>query len=347
MKVAAERAAAEAVAAARAAALETEAKAAHEAAAAAEERSRAIAKQRVLKAKQRRATLGAQRGAGDAGVPYARYGAGEHAPSMPLQVGDGVLLRDCPAPGYACWALVTRLDADALVVMRDLSRSLLKYTPPLRDHNGNPTNAANPACYGGGGDMGRAFAKAGGNGERGGGNGGRGGGNGERDASLKKPNMAPDGYTAENLCLPLRRSASGRWTLPQMSPEDVLFALPAEDYADLSFATEQPPDYTSYEVPETGAETGAEPHARLLVAARREISMWAASADDLGAALASLWPELQRGFALVPGRSGQREALPKWEPSFLAIPDVSSRSPSRRVSPAPFFSSDEVPFVGL
>ena len=94
-------------------------------------------------------------------------------------------------------------------------------------------------------------------------------------------------------------------------------------------------------------ETGAEPHARLLVAARREISMWAASADDLGAALASLWPELQRGFALMPGRSGQREALPNWEPSFLAIPDVSSRSPSRRVSPAPFFSSDEVPFVGL
>ena len=152
-----------------------------------------------------------------------------------------------------------------------------------------------------------------------------------------------DSLGAGNLCLPLRQNASGRWTLPLMSPEDVLFALPAEDYSDLSFATEQPPDYVSYEVPETGAE----PHARLLVAARREISMWAASADDLGAALTSLWPELQRGFALMPGRSGQREALPNWDPSLLAIPDVSSRSPSRRVSPAPFFSSDEVPFVGL
>ena len=239
---------------------------------------------------------------------------------------------------------MTRLDFDGLVVMRDLSRSVLKYMPPLRDHNGNPTNGTNPANHGGGGDMGRAFAKAGANSGRGGAVGGLGGLGGLGcPASLKKPNTAPDGYLAENLCLPLRQSASGRWTLPLMSPEDVLFALPAEDYSDLSFATEQPPDYVSYEVPETGAE----PHARLLVAARREISMWAASADDLGAALASLWPELQRGFALMPGRSGQREALPNWEPSFLAIPDVSSRSPSRRVSPAPFFSSDEVPFVGL
>lgn len=288
-----------------------------DAANAAEEKARQLVRNRALKAKQRHA----EKGSAGAYVHRVKYGAGETAPTIALVVGDAVLLRDCPAPGYACWAVVTRLEMEGPVVIRDLTRNVLRYTPPLRDHNGNATS--NHA----------ATSKAG--------TGGKGGG----QAALR----APEGYWAENLCLPLRCGGSG-WGLPMMGTEEVLFALPADDYSELDFDAERPPDYTSYERylasgAAAGEEADLEPHARMLVAARREITMWATTADDLGQALAALWPELQRGFGLIPGRA--RKELPSWEQSFLAIPDVGSRSPSRSTSGAasPFFSSEDTPFV--
>ena len=87
--------------------------------------------------------------------------------------------------------------------------------------------------------------------------------------------------------------------------------------------------------------------------------MWATGDEDLGAALSDLWPELQRGYAMLPERTGGAgqgagtgqgpgTRLPKWSPSFLAIPDAGSRSPSRMTSGAasPFFASEDQ-YIGL
>ena len=62
-----------------------------------------------------------------------------------------------------------------------------------------------------------------------------------------------------------------------------------------------------------------EPAKQILVAARREIGCWSAPDADLSEALSALWPQLQRGFSMIPARPC--DALPHWRSSFLAIKD--------------------------
>ena len=270
-----------------------------------EESARARIRQRALTARKRVAD----------GLPAgmtahrAKYGMGEQAPLLTLLPGDAVLLRDCPAPSYAAWAVITRINSEGVVVMRDLGRLVLR-------------RGAQPAATG-------AMEHSG----------------------------APDGYWAENSCLPLRCGASGAWTLPTIDTNEIICALPAEDYAALNSEDERPAGYVSFGTNVCRGEGSPdkrqpvawqdEPHAQILVAARREISMWAAAGEDLGEALAALWPELERGYSMLRAHAGP-EKLPAWHSSFLEIPDEDMGTQAHATSDAtsPFFTAD-TEYLGL
>ena len=298
---AAERAAAERAAAERAA-LERVAAAERAAAAAAVEAARQpsieeIAAQRAAneRAEARRRALVARKRRAEsfpAGVAVHKvhYGALEGAPWLQLLAGDAVLMRDYPAPGYAAWAVVTRIDADGFAVMRDLSHAVLR-------------SAAAAAA---GGAM----------------------------LVMESSRRPPEGYWQENACMPLRCSPSGTWALPVMTTDDVLFGLPSEDYAALNYQGERPAGYVSYACKDgrQSSSWGEEPHEQILIAARHEIGCWSAPGADLTAALGAVWPELEHGFGLIPGRPC--EQLRGWSSSFLSIStpsdvDGSSRAGSR------------------
>ena len=101
-----------------------------------------------------------------------------------------------------------------------------------------------------------------------------------------------------------------------------LFGLEAAAYARLDYLAERPPQYISFAEAEPARAAAAgwarEPHAELLGAARREISCWCAHPADAADALRALWPELEAGFCLIPGRP--RDRLPPWKAGFGSPP---------------------------
>ena len=126
----------------------------------------------------------------------------------------------------------------------------------------------------------------------------------------------PPGYWQENSCLPLRMDmSSGTWGLPIVTAEEVIFGLPKEDYAKLDYENERPVNYFSFD--EKNAGWTDEPQVQILVAARKEIGCWLSGEGDLAEALSTIWPQLELGFSLTPGRPC--EALPQWRKSFLTI----------------------------
>ena len=151
-----------------------------------------------------------------------------------------------------------------------------------------------------------------------------------------------------------------------VTSEEVLLGLPAEDYADARLVDgEVPPDYVSFVAmsptadgtPSVDGGGQEEPHVQLLVAARREISCWSSPDCDLAEALSALWPQLEGGYSLIPGRPSAQ--LQGWRTSFLSIAlpsggDATSPIPGQRRgsfgggggATSPFFSSDQfVPLV--
>ena len=263
-------------------------------------------------------------------------------------------MRDFPAPGYAAWAVVARIESDGFAVMRDLSRAVLLEraptpaaappTPPSSGANGFASNATfqnptghfslpqpvQPAAP--------SSATAGGGSE----------------AELGPP----EGYWQENSCLPLRCNLStGAWGLPVVSAEEVLFGLPADDYASLDYERERPPICESFANAGASASKGwrEEPQVQILTAARKEIACWSSPGADLSEALSALWPQLELGFSMIPGRPCDR--LPSWRASFLAIKppkqDYDSDSGGSRAGSrasnepgSPFFAADSY-VVGL
>ena len=167
---------------------------------------------------------------------------------------------------------------------------------------------------------------------------------------------APTGYWQENSCLPLRCDpSSGAWGLPVVMADEVLFGLPKEDYAGLDYDAERPMHHIDYSG--NGGEDGAEgsrqaagwrsePESQILVSARREISCWSAPDADLSKSLSALWPQLELGYSMIPGRPCER--LPGWKNSFLKIPEPGTpgkKNASAGLEQGQFFSSSE--FVGL
>ena len=128
----------------------------------------------------------------------------------------------------------------------------------------------------------------------------------------------PEGYWVENACLPLRSSDTGAWALPLVYADEVIFGLSAAAYAKLDYVAERPLQYVSFADAEPAHAHAAawahEPHVELLSAARREIGCWCTVAADVADALRTLWPELELGFSLIPGRP--RDRLPTWRPAF-------------------------------
>ena len=367
----------EAARATRAAEIRAEAAAAAERERDAEER--AAAKLAAAQAeKARRAGVARKRRAefpSGMAVHRVKYGCLEGAPWLQLLPGDGVLLKDCPAPGYAAWAVVVAVEADGAVVMRDLSRHILheRKPPPgatsaheqqhsqqhsqthsqtpsvLREHASfqNPTGRPSFGASSGGPRPGEPItppAKQAGR---------RSSEGPTREGEEGEP-AAPEGYWQENACLPLRCDpATGSWGLPVVMVEEILFGLTAEDYTKLDYASERPPHHVDYRdsTGEDGVEGTrqaagwrSEPETQILVSARREIGCWSAAGAELEHALSSLWPHLARGYAMIPGRPSQQ--LPGWKKSFLKIPEPSTPAKKGGLAAEPaFFSSSE--FVGL
>ena len=82
---------------------------------------------------------------------------------------------------------------------------------------------------------------------------------------------------------------------------------------------------------------------------------WSSPGADLSEALSALWPQLELGFSMIPGRPCDR--LPSWRASFLAIKPTKqdydsdsggSRAGSRASNEpgSPFFAADSY-VVGL
>ena len=107
-----------------------------------------LAAERLAEEKRYRATYARnRRGNGfPASIPIhrIRYGVHDQAPWLQVLPGDGVLMRDFPAPGYASWAVVARVDEFGFAVMRDLSHPVLVERAPPR-WGWSPSSQASPA----------------------------------------------------------------------------------------------------------------------------------------------------------------------------------------------------------
>ena len=108
--------------------------------------------------------------------------------------------------------------------------------------------------------------------------------------------------------------------------------MPAEEYTALDYE-ERPPHFVSF-VPRDGGRRACEggwrddPVQQLLVAARREIGRWSSPDSDLADALSAVWPQLEKGFAMIPSRPCDR--LQRWRSNFLAIAASESESGGSR-----------------
>ena len=125
----------------------------------------------------------------------------------------------------------------------------------------------------------------------------------------------PEGFDMENGCLPLRSSAMGSWGLPVVRPEDILLGLTSEEYAVPGAArATRPPDYRAIDA-WPNAAWFADPHAYLVSAARRELSCWMQTSrvSEIDESLRSVWPELQRGYSMLPGCGANELPEPPWQ----------------------------------